>query len=205
MKKLLLIGNHQITAYGLELLLKSKDAAMEIQTVSNANIALELLESNAFQLIVTILEPSTPEVAANIIKIYPTSKILAITSNVGMSTVQRLYNSGIKGVVDITNSADIIIYAVEEVLAGQTFMEEKFKSYLLQTPNSVSSLRSPFDGLTKREEEVIGLMLKGKKMGEISTSLNLKPSTVSTFKTKIYEKLGVNSVLELKEVCSPQY
>ncbi len=205
MKKLLLISSHQITAYGFELLLKSKDADIQVQTVANTTAAIELLHAEEFPLLVTILEPNTAEAAAQVMKVSPKIRILAITSNVGMSTVQRLYSAGVKGVVDITNLSDVIVHAVEEILAGQTFLEEKFKNYLLQTPGSNAAVKTPFDILTKREEEVIALMLKGKKMGEISQALNLKPSTISTFKTKIYEKLGVTSVLELKEICSPQY
>jgi two-component system invasion response regulator UvrY len=205
MKNLLLVSNHQITAYGLELLLKSKNSSIEVKTVSSADASLELIAATDFQLIVTILESNTAEIATQVMRIAPNVRILAITSNFGMSTVQRLYNAGIKGVVDITNPSEVIMHAIEEVLSGHTFLEEKFKNYLLQTPNTLSMSKSPFDGLTKREEEVIGLMLKGKKMGEISTALNLKPSTVSTFKTKIYEKLGVTSVLELKEVFSAHH
>jgi two-component system invasion response regulator UvrY len=205
MKKLLIASGHHITAFGLELLLKSKNADLEIQLVDNGSKALEQLAADAdIQLLVTILDPNTIELGSQVLKAFPATRILAVTSNIGMANVQRMYSSGIKGVVDIANPAEIILHAVEEVLAGQTFMEEKFKNYLLQTPGSVTMSRSPFDVLTKREEEVIGLMLKGKKMGEISLSMNLKPSTISTFKTKIYEKLGVSSVLELKEVYAPQ-
>jgi two-component system invasion response regulator UvrY len=205
MKKLLLISNHQITAYGFELLLKATNLNIEVRTVCNGSTALELLSANHFDLIVTILETNAAEIVDKAIKIAPNTRFLAITNNIGMTMVQRLYHSGIKGVVDITNQADIIMQAVEAVLADQTFMEEKFKDYLLKAPQTVSMSKTAFDVLTKREEQVIGLMLKGKKMGEISTSLNLKPSTVSTFKTKIYEKLGVNSVLELQQVCFPQH
>jgi two-component system invasion response regulator UvrY len=205
MKKILIVSSHHITAFGLELLLKSKDPEVQVQTIESGNTVLdELAVITDIQLLVTILDPNTMELASKVLKAYPAMRILAVTSNIGMSNVQRLYGAGIKGVVDITNPAEAILHGVQEVLAGQTFMEEKFKNYLLQTPNIASTAKSPFDALTKREEEVIGLMLKGKKMGEISLSMNLKPSTISTFKTKIYEKLGVSSVLELKEVYAPQ-
>lgn len=205
MQKLFIVSSHHITAFGLELLLKSKITELEVEIVNSSSTMLEKLPaSNDIQMMITILDPNTVEFAGQVLKAHPAMRILAVTSNIGMSTVQRLYSAGIKGVVDIANPADVILHAVEEVLAGQTFLEEKFKNYLLQTPGTVTMSRSPSDILTKREEEVICLMLKGKKMGEISMSMNLKPSTISTFKTKIYEKLGVSSVLELKEVYSPQ-
>jgi DNA-binding NarL/FixJ family response regulator len=206
MKKILIVSSHNITAFGLELLLKSKIASLDIQIVDSGSNALEHLAASAdIELLVTILDPNTIEFGSQVLKSFPAVRILAITSSIGMNNVQRMYSCGIKGIVDIANPAEVILDAVQEVLAGQIFMEEKFKNYLLQSSGHSTLSRSPFDVLTKREEEVIGLMLKGKRMGEISHSMNLKPSTISTFKTKIYEKLGVTSVLELKEVYSPQF
>ena len=56
---------------------------------------------------------------------------------------------------------------------------------------------SPAQLLTKRELEIVLLLLKGCRTKDISETLVLKPNTVSTFKKNIFLKLRVNSVIEL--------
>lgn len=59
------------------------------------------------------------------------------------------------------------------------------------------TLTSPFTLLTKREKEVLNLMLQGTQIKDISASLDLKSNTISTFKKSILFKVGVRNNIEL--------
>ena len=56
---------------------------------------------------------------------------------------------------------------------------------------------NPFSLLSKREKEVLNLMLQGAQVKDISASLELKSNTISTFKKNILSKIGVNNNIEL--------
>ena len=59
------------------------------------------------------------------------------------------------------------------------------------------TITSPFVDLTKREKEVLILILQGAQVKEISASLDLKSNTISTFKKSILSKTGVSNNIEL--------
>jgi DNA-binding NarL/FixJ family response regulator len=58
-------------------------------------------------------------------------------------------------------------------------------------------ITNPFTILTKREREVLILILQGAQVKEISASLELKSNTISTFKKSILSKTGVSNNIEL--------
>jgi DNA-binding NarL/FixJ family response regulator len=60
----------------------------------------------------------------------------------------------------------------------------------------------PFSGLSKREKQVLELMLKGALVKDICKSLDLKSSTISTFKKNIFTKTGTSNVIELFQLAS---
>ena len=59
------------------------------------------------------------------------------------------------------------------------------------------TITNPFTILTKREKEVLILMLQGAQVKEISASMELKSNTISTFKKNILSKTGVSNNIEL--------
>ena len=59
------------------------------------------------------------------------------------------------------------------------------------------TITSPFSILTKREREVLILILQGAQVKEISASLELKSNTISTFKKSILSKTGVSNNIDL--------
>jgi DNA-binding NarL/FixJ family response regulator len=61
---------------------------------------------------------------------------------------------------------------------------------------------NPFDKLSTREFEIVTLLLAGETAIEISKSMNLQASTVGTHKSRVFEKLGVTNILELKELAT---
>jgi two-component system uhpT operon response regulator UhpA len=56
---------------------------------------------------------------------------------------------------------------------------------------------NPFTILSKREREVLNLILQGAQVKEISASMELKSNTISTFKKNILSKVGVSNNIEL--------
>jgi len=59
------------------------------------------------------------------------------------------------------------------------------------------TITNPFEVLSKREKEVLTLMLQGVQVKDISATLSLKSNTISTFKKNILSKTGVNNNIEL--------
>jgi DNA-binding NarL/FixJ family response regulator len=59
------------------------------------------------------------------------------------------------------------------------------------------TMTNPFNILSKREKEVLDLMLQGAQVKDISASLELKSNTISTFKKNILAKTGVKNNIEL--------
>jgi two-component system uhpT operon response regulator UhpA len=58
-------------------------------------------------------------------------------------------------------------------------------------------ITNPFSVLSKREREVLNLILQGVQVKEISASMELKSNTISTFKKNILSKVGVSNNIEL--------
>ncbi|MFM1776201.1 MAG: hypothetical protein RJA53_1811 [Bacteroidota bacterium] len=58
-------------------------------------------------------------------------------------------------------------------------------------------IANPFKVLSKREREVLDLILKGAQIKDISAQLELKSNTISTFKKSILAKTGVSNNIEL--------
>jgi two-component system uhpT operon response regulator UhpA len=58
-------------------------------------------------------------------------------------------------------------------------------------------ITNPFTILSKREREVLDLILQGAQVKDISASMELKSNTISTFKKNILSKVGVSNNIEL--------
>jgi two-component system uhpT operon response regulator UhpA len=59
------------------------------------------------------------------------------------------------------------------------------------------TITNPFSILSRREREVLDLILQGTQVKDISASLELKSNTISTFKKNILSKVGVSNNIEL--------
>lgn len=59
------------------------------------------------------------------------------------------------------------------------------------------TINNPFSLLSRREREVLDLILQGAQVKDIGASLDLKSNTISTFKKSILSKTGVSNNIEL--------
>lgn len=66
--------------------------------------------------------------------------------------------------------------------------------------SSNSNQLNPFDKLSSRETIVLQSILLGKKNKEISNEYNLKPTTIATYKSRIYHKLGYSNLMDIRRL-----
>jgi two-component system invasion response regulator UvrY len=195
MARIIIVGDQPITTHGLMALIDSGFPGCDTVGACTAELPAILSGDMPFDLLVAVQGGHNEKTD---IWRRSTVPVLHITCGTRAGEVEALFWAGARGVVDISNNACTVMAAIREVLKGHTFMEQSFKEQLLKGGKVPSANRTAY-GLTKREREVAELMLDGKKMCEIGECLGLKASTVTTFKTKVFEKLGVDSLLALKE------
>ncbi|HET6226164.1 MAG TPA: LuxR C-terminal-related transcriptional regulator, partial [Bacteroidia bacterium] len=105
---------------------------------------------------------------------------------------------GAKGFLSKNAVDDEIIYAIKQILRGKKFVSAE----LLESIGNDKTVSNPnpFQALSERELTVTHHLLKGKNVLEISEIMNLHTSTVGTYRTRIFEKLGIKSLVDLSEL-----
>ena len=129
----------------------------------------------------------------------PDIKILVISMNNEGLFSQSVINAGAKGFVSKDSGYEQINKAISIVRSGRTFLSEEVIRQLISSPNK-ESVHNPLLLLSKRELHIVQLMLDGQTTKAIANSLNLSLSTVSTFKSRIFEKLNIKSLVELYDL-----
>lgn len=110
----------------------------------------------------------------------------------------RFLQKGADGYVNKLNGVNEIKSAIHSVLNGKVYASSLLKEKLYDTAiKGKPSEENPLKVLSNREMEVASLVIQGLNTFAIANTLHIKASTVSTYKLRIFEKLGVQSVVEL--------
>lgn len=108
---------------------------------------------------------------------------------------RRLLEAGASGYVGKAADAGELLRAMRQVMQGQRYLARSIAQHLAFA--AIGGRDSPLDELTPRELEICLLLAQGKRPGEIAQCLSLSPKTVSTHKSRLFEKLQVNDNMAL--------
>lgn len=203
MKKVLFAEDHSIVVRGMKMLFEREFAEYTLEVVHNTSDLMNSLKHTDYELAIIDLhleDGDTLHLISTILNLYTKLNVLIFSGNPEELFAQKLYNEGVKGYLSKQTNDEEIIFALKQLLEGKRYMSENFKKFLL-TKNDTAS-NNPFERLTQREMEVLNLLIKGKRPMEICRELNLQPSTVATYKLKLFDKLHVKNVLELSQLAS---
>jgi DNA-binding NarL/FixJ family response regulator len=195
---ILLADDHAIIRNGLEILLFSIGKKFTFNHASNKSEIFEKLQENTIDLIVLDLnfEEGNAMTWIKEIKIaFPEIKIIIFSSFDETVYKNRVLSLGANAFISKLSMPEEIILAFEQTLYDNEIALIGKKSNKSNKSNKSSLLHV----LSNREMEIALLMVKGVANLEISNKLNLRKSTVSTYKQRIYDKLNVSSVADLIE------
>ena len=136
------------------------------------------------------------EASRKISQRHPSVKIIILTVLADGPLPQQMLSAGVQGYVTKTCSISELIAAIKAVSVGGRYLCHEMASKL-----ALSSLAtgkgSPFEELSHRELQVVLMTLQGRDLGEIAQALAISPKTVSTYRSRVYEKLAVKNNIEL--------
>jgi DNA-binding NarL/FixJ family response regulator len=108
-------------------------------------------------------------------------------------------NMGVAGFLNKQANEKEVIHALDVFFRGQKYYSQLVKEQIANSQGPETK-GDPFRELSDRELTVMSYLLKGEGIKDISSRLNIKSSTVATFKARIYNKLGVSNVIDLKNL-----
>ena len=203
MKKFLLIDDHLIVRSGIKLLLNDMYKEVEIYEADDGISALAFLEQNNYDLITLDVQmPNTDSFALMqfIKKEYPLAKVLMFSMSPESIYAIRFIKAGAKGFISKSAPLEEMKIAIDKVMNDKKYFSEEILMEL--TEGDAGDSNNLFDLLSPREFEIVQLLLNGKTISHIAADLSLGLSTVGTHKARIFQKLKVSNLLDLKALAN---
>ncbi len=123
-------------------------------------------------------------------------KVIAVTVCDEEPFPTRLIQAGAAGYVTKGAALDEMVTAIRKVHGGQRYISPDIAQLLVTRLYDPVS-ESPFDSLSEREMQIALMIVSCEKVQSISDKLCLSPKTVNTYRYRIFEKLGIQSDVEL--------
>jgi two-component system invasion response regulator UvrY len=138
------------------------------------------------------------EATKKLLTVNPVIKIIAVTACDDDLYPTRLMQAGAVGYVTKGAEFTEITDAIDKVIRGDLYMSNSIAQQLaLKTFSGGASQESPFEKLSQRELQTAMLIANGQKVNDIANTFCVSPKTVNSYRYRIFEKLAINSDVEL--------
>jgi DNA-binding NarL/FixJ family response regulator len=140
------------------------------------------------------------DILAQVKEINPKTPILIYTMSSEDIFGPRMHNFGISAFVSKQSSEEEVIKAFNQFLDNKLYFSEHLQDLLNNQNNISKNHKNPLNSLSEREFAVLGYLLQGDSIKDISDKLDLKPTTIATYKGRIFDKLRVNNLIDLRNM-----
>ena len=199
MINVMLVDDHDLVRNGIRRLLDDVSGIKVVAEAVSGEQAVKQVRNK--QPDVILMDVSMPgigglEATRKIMQTLPDVKIIAVTIHDDEPFPARLLEAGASGY--LTKGCDVreIIKAIKSVFSGEQYITQNVAHKLaLSFVNNRD--KTPLEELTQREIQVMLMVVAGQSNKEISERLCLSPKTTSTYRYRIFEKLGIENDVEL--------
>ncbi|MEN6363837.1 MAG: response regulator transcription factor [Rectinema sp.] len=195
MLSILVADDHYLIRKGLRQLLEENLPTLRVDEAGDGREALEAVRSRHYD--VVVLDISMPgrdglDLIRDIKDADPVSSVLILSIQPEEQYALRAFRLGAAGCLNKAGNPAEVVQAVRTVVSGKRYLNSKTQELLLDDVfKDGSSL--PHQRLSDREFQVFMMLASGRTAGEISGLLNISVKTVSTYRTRIIEKTGLEN------------
>ena len=201
MPRILIVDDHAIVRAGLKRLLEDEFTDATVGEASDAAQALALLETAPWDVIV--LDISMPgrsglDLLPEIHQRWREARVIVLSSFGDQQFAIRALRDGAAAFMTKERAPRELLDAVGTVMSGRRYIGNDLAEQLASV---VASDRpgSPHETLSKREFEVFRRIATAQSLSEIAAQLGLSSKTVSTYRTRILEKMAMRNNAELMQ------
>ncbi len=199
---ILIADDHVIIRRGIKMILDQYFGRERILEADTPAGLLEQLRANAVTHMILDIQFADINIIDLLPKLredYPDIPILIYSMIPEDIYGSRLLKMGIKGFLSKQSDEHEAVKALNLFFANREYISENLKD--IMTDEKSGKLDNPIKALSVKEISVLNALLNGKTIQEISEGLNVKATTVGTFKARILEKMRVRNLIELRKKC----
>jgi DNA-binding NarL/FixJ family response regulator len=197
--KILVVDDHVILRKGLIQILLQEYPDANVVEAGNSGEAYREMKKQVWDLI--LLDISMPgQSGIDILKQIRAEEnkvpVLMLSMHPESQYAVRALKVGASGFLNKQSATEELINAVKKVLAGKKYITPSVAESLLDNLGG-EGVKQSHEELSDREMQVLLLLASGKAVSEIANEIALSSSTVSTYRMRILEKLGLKNNAEL--------
>lgn len=198
MIRAVLVDDHELVRAGFRMILMGQPDIDVVGEAGNAEDGLRLIRAQKPD--VALLDVHMPgmsgiELTERIHRAGLPTQIIILTVVDDARFPRRLLQSGALGYLTKACPAEELLTAVRNVAHGKRYLDAAIARQMALA--AVDGESSPLETLSSRELEVALMLARGVAISEIAECLHLSPKTVSTYKQRLFEKLGVEHAIAL--------
>lgn len=199
MKKILIVDDHQVVREGLKKILDEQPGTVVFGEASTGPEALRLVREQDWDVAVLDLAlggRSGLEVLKELKHIRPQLPVLILSTHSEEQYARRAFKAGAAGYITKDSPRAEFVKAVNKIMSGGRYVSAAVAEKLIFDIAGGTD-RAPHEALSDREFEVLRLIASGKTVSEIAVMLSLSDKTISTYRARLLEKMGMKTNAEL--------
>lgn len=200
--KVFIVDDHKMVIEGLKLLLQNESEIEVIDYALSGEEAIEKISVN--QPDVVLMDINMPgingiETCKRLLKDYPNLKVIAISMHKESSLIKLMLGNGAKGYVLKNAGQDEVIQSIKTVYNGKIYLDETVNDIVVNsvTNTSKQKITDSFPKLSRREKDVLKLIMEECTTQEISEKLFISFGTVETHRRNMLIKTGARNTVGL--------
>lgn len=199
MLRILIADDHEVVRKGLKQILQDHFTGAFIEEVEDAETLIKQVMAATWDVVISDVNMpgrSGLDALKEIRNTYASLPVLILSIYPEEHYAMRVLKAGASGYLCKNSASDELVKAVQKVLLGKKY----FSQYVMeQLANNIDTdfTKSAYENLSNREFDVMKLLASGKSVSHIAEKLSLSVTTISTYRTRIMTKTGLNSNSEL--------
>lgn len=197
--RILIADDHPIVRRGVRQIIEAEPGCVVVGEAANGEEALALAAELQWDL--AVLDYAMPgrcglELLGDFRQRFPGKPVLILSMYEEELHAAPVLGAGGAGFVSKETAARDLVTAIRRVAEGGRYVSESFAESLASGVNG-DRQGPPHERLSDREYKVMWLLASGAQVNDIARELQLHPSTVSTYRSRVLSKLGVENNAEL--------
>ena len=199
MKRILIVDDHEVLREGVKRIFDKQVGVITFGEASSGPEALRLVREKDWDIVVLDLSLNGQnglEVLKELKQIRPRLPVLILSMHTEVQFARRAFKAGASGYITKDSPRSELTKAINKVIDEGRYVSQALAEKLVVDIGRDTD-RLPHETLSDREFEVMRLIASGKTAGEIAKLLSLSDSTISTYRARILEKMGMKTNAEL--------